>query len=211
MPLLRAAAAIPSVTMPSAAREPPAGPGLAAQETLAVPTHVLPLQVPVAVASIFVVKTPLSAVTHCCTLLALTYAPLQKMAPVSWHCVVQSLASCCLHVAKLLSWHCSWHVAFACPVQDPVQSALHFVVQSAVVETVVHCVEQWSLQHSLQEASQSLVNPEDDVLVEHDELQSPLHRELQSVWQSTVVLDAHFVEQSDSHDDVQLASAVAVH
>jgi hypothetical protein len=55
------------------------------------------------------------------------------------------------------------------------------------------------------------VDPDEEVLVEQEELQSLSHRELQSVVQSVVVLEAHCVEQSDSHDDVQLASAVVVH
>lgn len=84
---LRTAAAIPSAITPSAASDPLAGPGLAAQETFATPepVHVSPEQVtvPLPLASTFAVRTPLRADTQSCTLLALTYAPLQKIAPLS--------------------------------------------------------------------------------------------------------------------------------
>jgi hypothetical protein len=89
-----------------------------------------------------------------------------------------------------------------------VQSALHLVVQSAVVGTETQFVVQWSLQHSLHEASQSVDDPE----VEHDAVQSPPQRELQSVWQSIDGgLAWHFVEQSDSQVPVHVVSACALH
>jgi hypothetical protein len=109
-------------------------------------------------------------------------------------------------------------------VHEPVQSALHLVVQSAVVGTETHFVVQWSSQQAPHEASQSVDDDdeeddaepsesEDDDEVElHDELQPELQRELQSVVQSTEGgLAVHLVEQSDSQDDVQVASAVALH
>jgi hypothetical protein len=53
----------------------------------------------VAVAVICAVRTVFRAVTHCCTLEVLTYWPLQTMAPVAWHWVVQSVESSDLQVA----------------------------------------------------------------------------------------------------------------
>lgn len=55
---------------------------------------------------------------------------------------MQSFASSDLHVAKLLSWHCTWQFVFACAVHVPVQSALHLVAHVAVVGIETHCVEQ---------------------------------------------------------------------
>lgn len=64
--------------------------------------HALPSHadepVAVVVALICAVRTPFSAATHCSTSDVLTYWPLQTMAPVLWHCVMQSLASSDLHV-----------------------------------------------------------------------------------------------------------------
>jgi len=81
-------------------------PGAAVHDTFPVvdscPLHVAPSHadepVVVVVALICTVRTPFSAATHCSTLDALTYWPLQTTAPVPWHCVVQSLASSDLHV-----------------------------------------------------------------------------------------------------------------
>jgi hypothetical protein len=147
------------------------------------------------------------------------------MAPTDWvHWVVQSLASWLLQVAKLLSWHCAWQLTFAWPVHEPVQSALHLVVQSSVVGMETHVVVQWSSQHAPHDASQSVVEedeeehaePSDSEEDEEVELQDALHPELQRELQSVVQsidggLAVHLVEQSDSQDEVQLASAVALH
>jgi len=178
--------------------------------TDAVPLHSFPEHEPEALASIFELRKALSAEMQLWTSPALTYEPLQKIAPSWLHCVLQVLASCCLHVSRLLAWHCSWHVVFACAVHEPEQSALHFVLQSSVVGIETHEVLQWSLQHALQEASQSVEDSEVEVEpsgpLEDDEEEDEVHealqvapqREVQSVVQSIIGgLAVHFVEQSD--------------
>jgi hypothetical protein len=152
----------PTMPTPNAQKKPfDPVPGAAAQDTLLVtdpcPLHSPPshddVPVAVTVAEICVVRTAFSAVTHCSTLDVSTYWPSQTIAPpVVWHWVVQLLASCALHVSKLLSWHCSWQFVFAVAVHDPVQSALHLVSQVAVVGTDTQVVVQWSSQQAPQDA-----------------------------------------------------------
>jgi hypothetical protein len=103
----RAPAIIPTAPAPKAQKRPfVLPPGATAHDTFAFtdscPLHVLPSHsdepVAVALALICAVRTPFSAATHCSTSDVLTYSPLQMIAPVPWHCVMQSLTSSDLHV-----------------------------------------------------------------------------------------------------------------
>jgi hypothetical protein len=225
----RAAEIRPTAPAPKAQNMPlELPPGAAEHEILPVavpwPLHVPPSHaeepVVVTVAVMCAVRTLFSATMQPCTSEVLTYWPLQTMAPVCWHCVVQSLASSVLQVWMLLSWHWAWQFKFAVAVHDPVQSAVHLVAQTAVVGTATHCVVQWSSQHAPQDAWQSAdadaeTDPsttEDDALAVHDALQPPLQRVWQSVEQSKVGgLVAQLVAQSVEQVATQVTSADVVH
>jgi hypothetical protein len=226
----RAPAIRPRAPAPKAQNIPPPAlpPGAAEHFTLAVavpcPLHIPPSHddepVVVTVAEMCAVRTLFRATMHPCTSEVLTYWPLQTMAPVSWHWVVQSLESSVLQVWMLLSWHVAWQFKFAVAVHEPVQSAVHLVAQAAVVGTATHCVVQWSSQHAPQDAWQSAdadaeappSATEDDALAVHDALQLPSQRVWQSVEQSNVGgLVAQLVAQSAEQVATQVASADVVH